>query len=208
MKRRIKAVKNKQNFVSIINENNILIFMLFCFLLGNLISILIFKLNNTSNNFYDTQFKDYVSDLKGGFGKIFISSFLQIAPYISLVFLAGTSMAGSVITPLIIALRGAQLGLITSYLYVHFALNGIIFNILIIIPPAVITALSLILSGREAFGFSISLARLAVPDSKSVILDNDFKIYCMRQLFILIFYVIGILLQTIMASSFLSFFKL
>jgi hypothetical protein len=208
MKRRIKAFKTDKNFVSIINENNILIFMVFCFLLGNLISILVFKLNNTQNNFYETEFKEYISDFDGNFGKVFTASALQIAPYMCLIFLAGTSMAGSIITPLIIALRGAKLGFISSYLYVHFSLNGIIFNILLIIPSAVLTALSLIFSGREAFGFSLSLARLAVPDSKSVILDNDFKIYCMRQLFILLFYILGILLQTIMVISFYSFFKL
>ncbi len=207
MKRRLKTFKDNTNFISVINENNILIFMVFAFLLGNLISVLIFKLKNESGSFYKEEFETFISSFSGGFWKILFSSILEVLPFVSLVFLAGTSMAGSILTPLIIALRGGMLGFLSSYLYIHFSLNGIIFNMLIIIPSAVLTSLSLILSGREAFGFSLSLARLAFPGTKTVVLENDFKIYCMRQLFILLFFIAGALLKTVMAISFFSFFK-
>ena len=181
--------------------------MIFSFLLGFLISVLTFKLKNTNGNFYAPEFKEYISAYSGKWLKILTSAALQILPFAAVVFISGTSMIGSVITPLITALRGAELGFIMSYLYVHFSLNGIIFNLLILIPSAVLTSFALVLSGREAFGFSLSLARLAVPDAKSVTLDKDFKIYCMRQLFIMLLYIAGLLLQVIMSLSFFSFFQ-
>ena len=207
MKRRLKALADNTNFVSVINENNILIFMVFAFLLGNLISVLLFKLKNDSGSFYKAEFESFISSFSGGFWKIFFASILEVLPFVSLVFLAGTSMAGSILTPLIIALRGVILGFLASYLYIHYSLNGIVFNMLIIIPSAVLTSLSLILSGREAFGFSLSLARLAFPGAKTVVLENDFKLYCIRQLFIFLFFLVGALLKTVMAVSFFSFFK-
>lgn len=208
MKRRFKGLKKSESFISVINENNILIFMVFALILGLLIGVMTFKLKNGGGNFFVEEFEKWLSPLKGNFVKIFSASILKLMPFVATIFIFGTCMAGSIITPLIIAIRGAQLGYIMSYLYIHFSLNGIVFNILIIIPSAVLTSIALILSGREAFGFSLSLARLAIPESKSVVLDKDFKVYCMRQIFILAFYMLGAAIEALMAVSFYSFFKL
>lgn len=207
MKRRFKKFKSNTNLANIINENNVLIFMVFCLLTGLLAGVLLFKLKNTNGIFYKSEFAKYITDCKKSISGVFFSCLLQILPYIAVTFIAGTSMVGSVIAPLVIAVRGADLGFVMGYLYEHFGLNGIIFNLLIIIPSAALTSIALILSGREAFGFSLSLLRLAVPESKSVMLDNDFKLYSMRQLFMLLIYLLGIVLETLMTVSFLPFFK-
>ena len=208
MKKNFRSFKDSKNLISVINENNILVFMVFAFLLGELIGVLIFKQKNQEGTFYSTEFKSFLSGYEGGFGAIFFSSLLSVLLSAAVLFLSGTSMAGSILTPIILLLRGVNIALVSSYLYAHYGLNGIIFNILIIIPPAVLEGLALTLSAREAFGFSLSIARLALPNKGAVTLDNDFKIYCLRQLFILIFYLLSVIIKVIMVLSFYSFFKL
>lgn len=208
MKKRFKTLRPGGGIITAINQNNILIFIVFAFLLGLLIGVMTFKLKNAGGNFYAGEFKSFTSGLTGGIWNIIISASLQLLPFIAAIFLSGTCMVGAVLTPVIIALRGAMLGMIMSYSYVHSSLTGIVFNLLIIIPAAVVSSMALILSGREAFGFSLSLARLALPGTKCEKLDRDFKLYCMRQIFVLVFFAAAVILQTVMASSFYSFFNL
>lgn len=206
MKRRFKTI-GKGGVISAINQNNILIFIVFTFLLGMLTGVLSFKLKSADGNYYKTEFLAFYSGLTGGILNVMFCSLKELLPFMAALFLAGTCMVGAVLTPVITALRGAMLGTLISYIYVHNSLAGIVFNLLIITPSAVISSLALILSARESFGFSLSLARLALPGVQSGMLEQDFKLYCMRQLFVLIFYAAAILLRTIMAISFVSFFK-
>lgn len=208
MKKRFKTLRPNGGIITAINQNNILIFIVFSFLLGLLIGVMTFKVKNTGGNFYSGEFKSFISGLTGGVWNITISAALQLLPFIAALFLSGTCMAGAVLTPVIIGLRGAMLGMIISYAYVHCSLTGIVFNLLIIVPSAVISSMAFILSARESFGFSLSLARLALPGTKCEKLDKDFKLYCMRQIFVLVFFLAAVILQTVMASSFYSFFNL
>ena len=86
------------------------------------------------------------------------------------------------------------------------AIVAFVFCLLIIIPSAVIAAIAVILACREALGFSLSLARLAFPETKKPRIEQDFKLYCMRQLFVLIFFVTSAVVQGLMSASFISFF--
>ena len=116
-------------------------------------------------------------------------------------------MVGAVMVPFVIGFNGYILGLIISCGYSLYGLMGIVFNLLIIIPPSVISSIALILSSRESLGFSISLARLALPDFNKHQIEGDFKLYCLRQLFLLIFYPVSAIINALLATSFISFFN-
>ena len=115
-------------------------------------------------------------------------------------------MVGAVLVPAISAVRGATYGMTIAYLYFTYSLKGVVFNLLILLAPMVISAVAIILSSREALGFSLSLARLAFPGTKNPHIEQDFKLYCIRQLFILIFFLTSALTEGVMSASFISFF--
>lgn len=200
--------KKKTNFIETVNQNNSLIFTVFCFLLGLLIGVLIFKFKSAEKGYYSSEFKNLYSELSGGFLSILINSLLRQLPFAAAMFLSGTCMVGAVMVPTVVAIRGISLGLSMGYLYATYSLTGIVFNLLILIPSAVISALALILSARESLGFSLSLARLAMPGAKKPEIEQDFKLYCLRQLFVLLIFTVAALIQTFMAISFISFFEL
>ncbi len=208
MKRRIaSSKKSKAGVIEAVNQNNSLIFTVFCFLLGLLVGVLWFKFKNIDGNFYSSQFNELYSELSGGFARAFISAISGLLPFAAAVFLSGTCMVGAVMVPAIVAIRGAMMGFTMGYAYCTYRLMGIVFNLLMIIPAGIISTLALILSARESLGFSLSLARLALPGSNKPEIEQDFKFYCLRQLFVLMFFVAAALVQTLMAVSFISFFS-
>lgn len=208
MNRRIKRNDmGRPRLLDAINQNNSLIFIVFCFLLGLLIGVLIFKCKNAGGTYYTEEFTRLYTGLSGGFWKVLQLSLIQLLPFAAAVFLSGTCMVGAVLVPAIVALRGVSLGLMMGCAYADHGLMGIVFNLLILIPPAVISTLALILAARESLGFSLSLARLAVPGVKAPAIEQDFKLYCLRQLFVLLFFAAAALVQTLMSVSFISFFS-
>ncbi len=209
MKKRILfSQKNGTSILEGINQNNSLLLITFCFLVGLLAGVLYFEAKNTSGIFYADDFKNFYGEISGGFATTFFFAFLRQLPFAAAIFLAGTCMVGAVLVPAIVALRGALYGVIMSYAYATYGLMGIVFNLLILIPSAILATIALMLSAREAFGFSLSLARLALPTMQRPAIEQDFKRYCLRQLFVFLFFVVSAIVQTIMALSFLSFFEL
>lgn len=206
MKKRMLAAAGRTSLLDGINQNNSLLIIAFCFLLGLLAGVLYFKLQNTGGDFYKEEFATLRTNLSGGFGQVFLSALLRQLPFAAAIFLAGTCMVGAVLVPAITVLNGASCGILMGYAYATYGLTGIVFNLLILIPPATIAALALILSGRESLGFSLSLARLALPGLGKPAIEQDFKLYCLRQLFVLLFFVVAALVQTVMALCFSSFF--
>ena len=206
-KNNFKVSKNKTSLLETINQNNSLIFIAFCLLLGILAGVLIFKTKNSDLEYYSSEFKYIYSRLNSGFLPAATYSFLNQLPFAAAIFLSGTCMVGAVLVPAVVMVRGAIYGIIMGYAYNSFGLMGIVFNLLIFIPSAVIAALALILSSREALGFSLSLARLALPETKKPHIEQDFKLYCMRQLFVLMFFALSALVQALMSISFISFFE-
>ena len=202
-----KKSNNKTSILEAINQNNSLIFIVFCFLLGFLAGVLIFKTKNTVDGYYSNEFKNLYTELNDGFLSATFHSFISELPFAAAIFLSGTCMVGAVLVPSVTAVRGASLGMIMAYVYFTYNLKGIVFNLLIIMPSAVIAAIAIILSSREALGFSLSLARLAFPDTKKPHIEQDFKLYCIRQLFVLLFFLTSALIKGLMASSFISFFN-
>ena len=201
-----KITKNKTSILEAINQNNSLIIMVFCLILGFLAGVLIFKTKNTAAGYYSKEFMELYKKLNSGFLASLINSFLEQLPFAAAVFLSGTCMVGAILVPSALAIRGAVYGMTFAYAYSAYGLMGIVFTLLILIPAAVIASIGMILSAREAVGFSLSLARLAFPETKKPRIEQDFKLYCMRQLFVLIFFFTSAFIESLMSVSFISFF--
>lgn len=206
MKSRIIKSNARNGFTQMINQSGTLIFMFACFTVGFLAGVLTLKFKGISSGFFKNEFADLCTQLKGGFLSVLFSSVMRLLPFAAGIFISGTCMAGSVLVPVILLLSGAYYGLLSAYSYAVYSLSGIVFNALILLPFGVISAMAMILSSREAFGFSFAIARLAFPTKKSRDFDRDFKLYCMRHIFLVGIFLCAVLIQTVMAVAFYKYF--
>ena len=209
MKKGVMVLSPKRTGVmKIMSKNNIVLIITAFFILGLLIGTLLFKNKNAEGVYYAEEFAKIYEGLSGSFSQKLSFAFFRILPFAAALFLAGTCMVGVVIVPGVVMLRGVVLGLIMSYAYSTFGLMGIVFNLLILIPAAVLSTISIILSAREALGFSVSIVRLAMPSINPPKMEQDFKFYCLRQMFVFLFFCTSAMVQAIMATSFISFFNM
>ncbi len=203
---RPKAIKRKEQFISLIIKNNGLLLIFLCLLLGLCFGCIS---NNLGFSFNENDFTKYLTLRQNKpFFSIFLSSFLELLPFIAVCFFSGTCMAGSFIVPVLTLYKGYLLGRLLGFLYLSKGLYGIVFNVILIIPTATISAIGLVLMSREAFLFSLCLLKLVFPGKvQDKSLYRDFMLYCKRQLALVILFIVASLIDAIFSVGFISFFN-
>lgn len=142
------------------------------------------------------------------FFSVAFDSFMSAELFLLCVFAAGTSMLGVVLVPAAAALRGLLYGSVSAFLYSGYAIKGIAFNAVLIIPSAFVFVVSLLLASRESVRFSLLIARISLPAAPAVNLSYDFKNYCGRYLFISIIALASALTDAALSCSFIGGLKL
>lgn len=132
---------------------------------------------------------------------------LNILPIAIATFIIGTSALGCALVPLVPLGLGFAFGIISSCLYDKQEIMGVVFNLLIFLPPALIAFLAILLCCRESFGFSRLLATMCIKGGKCFNLYLDFKNYCIRYIVIFILFLIYALIDASLTSFFIRFFK-
>ena len=154
---------------------------------------------------YSADYLERFIALRSGesFVSVALSSFMGSALVLLLLFAAGTSMLGVVLVPLLTAVRGMFFGGVSALLYSQYAVKGIAFNAVLIIPSAFVFVIALLLAARESMRFSVLIAKISLPGSPSVNLAFDFKNYCGRYLFIALIVLASALVDAVLSCSFL-----
>lgn len=134
------------------------------------------------------------------FFSIFISSASFSIIFILFAFLSGLSLAGIPFLALLSFGRGFFLGTLGGYLLSLDPLKGFIFYLSIVLLPSIIAVFALVLGCRESFNFSSYLIKALSAQGKGRLIQ-DFKIYCVRYIFLL-----GIALFAAVADMLLSGF--
>lgn len=142
-----------------------------------------------------------------GFFRIMGQTFLNAFPIVLIAFVVGTSALGCVLIPAVPFVNGFLFGIVSSYLYSAQEIMGIVYNLLVLLPPTLVAFLGLLLCCRESFGFSKLLAIMCVKGGKSFNLYFDFKNYCIRYLVILALFLFYALIDASLTSLFIRFFK-
>lgn len=203
-KGKVLSLKNF-SFARFISRNNIL--SLFVVLIVAGVAVGIFtesKLKVLSN--YSALYLERFISLRSGesFLSIALSSFMGSALVLLILFAAGTSILGVIFVPFLAVFRGVFYGGISALLYSEYAVKGIAFNAVLIIPSAFVFVIALLLASRESMRFSILIAKISLPGSASVNLSFDFKNYCGRYLFIVLIALASALTDAVLSCSFLD----
>ncbi len=203
----MKKLLLRFDFANIKRNSTFLVFALFI-ALGVLLGVLCYSnLNGVKTVTNELLDEHYRIHSETAFFALAGQTLLNILPIALTAFIIGTSAVGCVLIPIIPLTLGLLFGMISGCLYDTKEIMGIVFNLLILLPPSIIAFLGLLLCCRESFGFSKLLAIMCIKGGKCFNLYLDFKNYCTRYLFILVLFVIYALVDASLTTLFIRFFN-
>ena len=190
-------------FLQSILANKVFILLCLLMFLGVLVGIITYDSNNETKNIASKMLEDFIKHhSSASFIKILMSSFMTVLLFLLVLFASGTSMLGVVLAPLFISFLGFRYGCLSSYLYSSYAIKGIAFCAVLIIPPAVIYTIALMFAARYSMEFSCELAKLTFPKYGVSNLCDSFKVYSGKNLVI----VFALLLSSVLDAVLSKFF--
>ncbi len=199
----LRKIKNA-NFLT---KNKALFIMLLIFAAGIFISCITYSAKRPLLNWEKIFTALYLKRTGAGFLKLLGLSILTYFSVLVIFFVTGTSIIGVAAVPLVLFMLGFINGGIMSYLYSGFALKGIAFNAIIILPPAVIFFVACFFAAKSAFEFSLLLSRLTLTRTGAGGHILDFKDYCAKFLLLLLVIIITSLVDAGISGMFIKFFK-
>ncbi|MEE1238712.1 MAG: hypothetical protein UHO61_02175 [Acutalibacteraceae bacterium] len=201
---KVLSLKNFK-FMDFLVKNNILTVLVILITAGVAVGIFTeSKLELLSN--YSASYLERFTALRTGesFISVAVSSFMGSALILLAVFTTGTSMLGVVLVPLLALLKGVLYGAVSALLYSEYAIKGIAFNAILIVPSAFIFVIAFLFAARESMRFSLLMAKISLPGATSVNLAFDFKNYCGRYLLIILIVLASALTDAVLSCSFLE----
>ena len=193
--------------VNFLKENGSLIFLTLIFVLGVLSGALFFEKQIAVADYAKNQFTNFLAlRQEGTFFSIFFASLINLLIYFGAVFISGTSVVGNIVSPFVLLWFGFNFGTLSTHLYGGYALKGIAFSAIILIPASAIFALILVFCSREAMRFSLLLTKLFTPQGVSVSVFENFKCYCIKFLYYLVFVFLSATVDSLLSTFFIKFF--
>lgn len=185
------------------------IFILLCvlFIAGITVGSVIYQKNTSIVEFSKNIFENYIKIHNKSWISVLFASFSKYLIILLLYFLSGTSMLGVAIVPFLIFWQGIVCGNLSSYLYATYALKGIAFNAIILVPPSIIFTICCFFAARESINFSLLLAKLTLPKSKPANIYTDFRKYCGKFIIFIIFLILTAVADLVLNLLFLHFFS-
>ncbi|MBQ0083890.1 MAG: hypothetical protein KBS52_03910 [Clostridiales bacterium] len=198
----------KSKFVDSVSKNRFLIVLAVLYVFGMILGAVLLGKSSSVYSVAQTSFVGFrqIRTDKDFFG-IFFSALTSFAPAVIALYLSGTSVVGVALSPLIICYCGFTYGIKAGYIYLKYALQGIAFNSLILIPCTVIAAIGYFICASRAFGFSAGLIRVIMPQKSSAEIFESFKNYCRSFTVVIIIFLISALLDAVTAVAFFKYFS-
>ena len=203
----IKIPKFKLRKFSI--PEGLFLFVLLSFVVGYVIGVVsATKSGGTLFNIAKNLFEQNVTQKDTySFIKYTFNSFISFLPYLLLAYFSGTSAFGCIAIPIICIARGISNGILTAYIYSTYNLVGIGYTAFVLAPYFVFSAYILILACRESFCYSERMLKNTLPKGTSINFFNDYKLYTVRYLIILLLGVLSAFLDASLTNVFYKYFN-
>lgn len=150
----------KLNFRSILKDQIVLVVLAVFFLLGLMGGSLFIR--NADFSILEQLdflfFSNFQGRISSQLTSVFIASFASSFFFLFLCFLCGLSMWGAFLIPAIPFFRGFGLGLTAGYLYAAYGGHGVLYQLALILPGALLCIAAILLAGREGILFSKRLS--------------------------------------------------
>jgi len=135
------------------------------------------------------------------FGNAFLGSFLLSA----VAYLCGLCAIGTPVIAAIPLIKGLGTGLLSGYFYANFALRGLGYSALLILPGALLSAFGILLCCNESIRQSGTMYRMAAK-RETTDDDGDLRLYHIRFLILLLLCVLAAVLDAVLNRAFVRFF--
>lgn len=119
-----------------------------------------------------------------------INSFSTSASLLLICFFLGFSAISQPVEITIPIFRGLGLGASIAYIYVTYGIKGFLISLLLIIPNAVISSISIIIAARESINMSNMFTFFAISNSCENNMKSCIKLYLLK--FLILFVIIGL----------------
>lgn len=198
----------RTKFISSFSKNRLIIMLTAAYILGLFLGVLFLRQSNAVLNIAQNSFKGYVTirTTKDFFG-IMLKAFTDFLPTLLILFLSGTSVVGIALAPIGIGYCGFRYGITAGFLYKQYLIQGIAFNSLILIPCTVFSVIGYFIAAREALKFSFRLVRISLPKGQAANIYDDFKLYCIRFIIIILIFILSSAVDAAMSVLFLKYFS-
>lgn len=197
---------NEFNIIKFIKNNKLLLLLLFLFVLGIVLSVVLYRKDFVSNKFSGWIFNYYFSTKVNSFLFSFAKAFISLLLIVVLFFICGTSMMGIITVPLLIGALGFVIGNLVSHIYSVYDIKGVAYTAVILLPSVLIFLSALFVTTRHTINFSFSLAKLTFSNSLTKNVSQEFKGYCFKYISLLVFAFLSAFLDVILNNSFLKYF--
>ncbi len=204
---RIVHFKSK-NFLGALKSGYAFALMFAAYIIGMVVAVLLLKENEKVFSAAVAAFSKFSDKHNGGFLSVFFSAFANFLPAMLAVFISGTCIVGAAIVPFFVFYRGFCYGLLAGYLYSCYAMSGIIYSLLFLIPPSMIGAFALFFSAKQSYKFSLLLAGHILPEPRENSLYPHFARYCKGFLLLLLLCVVAALTDSLLSAAFMNTVKL
>lgn len=121
---------------------------------------------------------DFENKKNMGLFSVFSASFASGFLLLLAIFLLGISSWGFFALPAVPLFKGFGFGISTGYMYAAYGFSGILYNLLVVLPGAFISALILIIISKESFRFSWEIMT-SLRGYKSDI-SSEFRTYIVK----------------------------
>lgn len=154
-------------------------------------------------------FSNFQSRISTDLTSVFIASLASSFCFILLSFLCGLSIWGAFLIPAIPFFRGFGLGMTAGYLYAVYSWKGMLYQLSIILPGAILCMIAILLAGCVGIGFSSKIyfrARKGIGESSETNKKISIKIYLTRYIFITATALVAALIDVATTACFSGFF--
>ncbi len=191
-----------------ITINRISIIMCVIFIIGVAVGSAVFPNSEHLKNFSKDFFEKYLHYFNGNSYLLKLTfSILRYLFILLLMYISGTSMFGVAVVPFFVCWHGITIGNLSAFLYNNYALKGIAFNAIILVPTALIFTICVFFAAKESINFSLLLAKLSLPKSSPANIYFDFKKFCGKYIFFSAICILIALIDTLLSGLFLRFFE-
>lgn len=198
----------KINAFGLLHKNKLYVLMCVLLLVGMIIGSISISGSGSANSVFKGVFSQYISQRQdSGYFSVFLKSFLVYAVICLLYFSSGVSIIGVIISPIICCALGIYFSGIAAFSYSEFALKGVAFNAIILLPAALTFLICAFIAAKEAFLFSAVIFKLVLPKSHVSNISGNFKAYCGKYIIVLLLCLVSALIDAAVSVAFIKFFS-
>ncbi len=206
----LKNIKDlDKTYKSIAKKNIVIISLFITFFIGMIYGTIILSYSSPINNIITSLSKEFFNTrINQPIIQTFLLSISSSIIFLIVLYILGFCAISHPMIFFTIFFKGLGIGITVTHLYSTYKLKGILFALVIIIIPSIISTVSIIIAGKEALRLSTLFLSKIFPKIDGELSPKTFKFYNLKFIILLIFIIISSIIDLVCSVLFSRFFQL